>query len=203
MFPPFPASSMELPDRITGITDLAQAFAGAGLKPGDTAVDCTAGNGLDTLFLLQKTAPGGFVFAFDVQKDALKRTRALLEDACISSHRFKLVHDCHSRLSTYVKQEEVAVCMFNLGFLPGGTRDITTSPGRVIEAVRSALGLLRPLGLITIVMYPGHEPGRLEQKCILDHVRNFDERLCRVMYIRYMNTEKASPSILVIQKLPA
>ena len=192
---------MELPDRITGITDLAHAFAGACLKPGDTAVDCTAGNGLDTLFLLQKTAPGGFVFAFDVQKEALKRTRALLENTGVSSHRFKLVHDCHSRLSTYVKQEEIAVCMFNLGFLPGGTRDITTSPDRVIEAVRSALSLLRPLGIITVVMYPGHEPGRLEQQHILHHVRNFDERFCRVMHIRYMNTAKVSPSILVVQKL--
>lgn len=190
----------QFPEKITGLTDLAHAFAAAYLRPGELAVDCTAGNGLDTLFLLKKSAPDGFVFAFDIQKEALERTRAFLEDAGMPSRRFQLVHDCHSRLSSYVKQE-IAVCMFNLGFLPGGPRDITTSPARVIAAMEAAITLLRKLGVIVMVMYPGHEQGRREEQVLLDYVSEIDERICRVMHLRNMNTLKPSPSILVIQKL--
>ncbi len=193
---------MGFPEKITGITDLSHAFASAYIQSGELAVDCTAGNGLDTLFLLKKSAPDGFVFAFDIQQDALDRTRTLLENAGIPSCRFRLVHDCHSRLGSYVKQE-IAVCMFNLGFLPGGSRDITTTPARVIAALESAITLLKKFGVIVIVMYPGHEQGREEEQTLLNHVQGIDERLCRVMHIRNMNTLKTSPSILVIQKLRA
>ena len=39
--------------------------------PGDTVVDATAGNGLDTEFLCRLVGPKGCVHAFDIQPEAL------------------------------------------------------------------------------------------------------------------------------------
>ncbi len=191
---------MKLPERITGTTDIAHAFAGAYLLPGETAVDCTAGNGYDTLFLLERNGPNGFVYAFDIQQSAVDNTRKRLCEAGISPDRFLLINDSHSRLSQYVKGP-VAVFMFNLGYLPGGDRTITTDAPTVIHALSSSITLLKCLGVITVVMYPGHGPGRVEQEAVMKYVTGLDQHLCRVLHIQSVNTEKPSPSVLVIQKL--
>src|ERR1700710_2144102 len=44
------------------------------LRLGDVVVDATMGNGHDTLFLAQHVLPGGRVFAFDVQAEAVEQT---------------------------------------------------------------------------------------------------------------------------------
>ena len=49
------------------------------------------------------------------------------------------------------------VC-FNLGFLPGGDRDIITRPGTSVAAVQAALDIVRPDGLVSVLAYTGH-PG--------------------------------------------
>ena len=49
------------------------------LKPGDLAVDLTAGKGRDTLVLAQAVGEGGQVVAFDLQAVALEQTAQYLE----------------------------------------------------------------------------------------------------------------------------
>ncbi|PNH03525.1 putative rRNA methylase ytqB, partial [Tetrabaena socialis] len=49
------------------LTTITQAVWSQVLRPGDTAVDATCGNGHDTLFLARAVGPGGHVFAFDIQ----------------------------------------------------------------------------------------------------------------------------------------
>lgn len=46
---------------------------------GDTVVDCTAGNGNDTVFLANLVGERGKVYSFDIQKTALEKTRQKLE----------------------------------------------------------------------------------------------------------------------------
>ena len=41
------------------------------LKPGDRAVDATAGNGWDTLKLCELVGDSGKVYAFDIQEEAI------------------------------------------------------------------------------------------------------------------------------------
>ena len=163
-------------------------------------MDCTAGNGHDTLFLLEKTAPDGFVHAFDIQISALENTKKRLENAGIPSSRYRLIQDCHSHLADYV-QPGIAACMFNLGYLPGASHEITTEPFTVMKALDIAMDLLKSQGIITVVMYPGHEAGRHEMETLLKFVSSIDEKRCRVMHLLNVNTSKISPSILVLQKL--
>lgn len=47
---------------------------------GKVAVDATIGKGNDTLKLLKVVGENGFVYGFDVQEDAIEKTRVLLKD---------------------------------------------------------------------------------------------------------------------------
>ena len=60
------------------ITERCHILLAEYLCRGDTAVDCTCGNGNDTLFLCRSVGPEGKVFAFDLQEQAILRTRELL-----------------------------------------------------------------------------------------------------------------------------
>ena len=49
------------------MTSIAQAVWSRFVRPGDTVVDATCGNGHDTKWLAQAVGPSGRVFAFDIQ----------------------------------------------------------------------------------------------------------------------------------------
>ena len=49
------------------MTSIAQAVWTRFVRPGDTVVDATCGNGHDTKWLAQAVGPSGRVFAFDIQ----------------------------------------------------------------------------------------------------------------------------------------
>ena len=65
----------------------AQRLVTERARAGDAVVDATAGGGVDTLFLARLVGPDGRVFAFDVQAEALDRTRQRLEDAYAAGER--------------------------------------------------------------------------------------------------------------------
>ena len=50
------------------------------VEPGDTVVDATMGNGHDTQMLCETVGPGGRVYAFDVQAQAVEETRKRLRE---------------------------------------------------------------------------------------------------------------------------
>ena len=60
------------------VTEIVHDLVRPHVRPGDTALDATAGNGHDTLFLAQCVGPTGRVFAWDIQPLAIERTAALL-----------------------------------------------------------------------------------------------------------------------------
>ena len=47
------------------------------IRPGDTVCDCTMGNGHDTAYMCQLTGEHGTVYSFDIQQEAITRTKAL------------------------------------------------------------------------------------------------------------------------------
>lgn len=185
--------------RITGITELAQLFAGAVVAAGDVAVDCTVGNGNDMLFLIEKTGPEGFVYGFDIQDEAISNTRARLDSAGISTDRYALIKRDHAELSEEIARP-VSAFMFNLGYLPGSDRRVVTEPEKVRAALDSAMELLKLMGIITVVIYTGHSQGRIEKDALMEYAALVDEKRFRVMHITNMNSSKPSPSIMVIQK---
>ena len=111
------------------------------LRAGDVVVDATMGNGHDTLFLTQCVAPGGRVFAFDVQETALIETRKRVPEDMTT-----LIHAGHETMRTHVPQElhgQISAVMFNLGYLPGTDKALITRTETTMIAVSEALELLR------------------------------------------------------------
>ncbi|NPV90378.1 MAG: class I SAM-dependent methyltransferase [Firmicutes bacterium] len=131
------------------------------LRPGDTAVDATAGNGHDTLFLCRVVGGEGSVYAFDSQPLAIGRTADRIKEEHLGT-RVYLINDGHENMGKYIEPGVRAV-MFNLGYLPGSGHRFNTQPASTIAALDQAKGLLAAGGIITVVVYTGH-PGAVEEK---------------------------------------
>lgn len=168
------------------------------LRPGDIAVDATMGNGHDTLFLTQCVAPGGHVYAFDVQAAALEQTRLR-----VPAEMTTLIHSGHETLRAHLPPEihgKISAVMFNLGYLPGADKALITRTETTMVAVREALDLLRPGGLLTIAVYPGHEGGADEGRHIAAWAGELDSRRYEVQHLRPVNRAAAPPELWVAWK---
>ncbi len=134
------------------------------LTKGEWVVDATCGNGHDTTMLAQLVGKTGAVYGFDVQQQALTNTESQLEGQQLSQ-RVTLFHSSHQRMRHHLPVEthgNIALAMFNLGYLPGGDKQLTTVAESTIEALEQALSLLKPQGALSIVVYPGHPAGAVE-----------------------------------------
>ncbi len=173
------------------------------LLPGDLAVDATAGNGHDTLFLAQLIGPEGKVFAFDVQAQAITATGQLLQRRGVPEHCYTLIQDSHTTLAERLPAAapgKLAAVIFNLGYLPGGDKTIITCARTTLPAVRTALALLRPGGLLLLVLYPGHAGGAEEAQVLRGFASGLLPRQWQVTEYSTLNARNASPSVLVIEK---
>lgn len=150
-------------------TVLAHEVVAEAVQAGDIAVDATAGNGHDTVFLAGLVGDSGRVLAFDVQAAAIESSRARVEAAGLSD-RVELFHESHARLAERVSGG-VAAVMFNLGYLPGADHAVITETDETIRALDAAVSVLRPGGVVTIVCYPGHAGGDVEAAAVSDWAR--------------------------------
>lgn len=185
------------------------------------AIDATAGNGHDTLFLANELGAGGQVAAFDIQLTALEQTAQRLRSAGIKSVQLAgaalpttaaqesalpttpqelalstapqesalpaaqqdaqqqtdeavsvvLLHTSHANIAQAVPQSwrgNVCAITFNLGYLPGGDKEIVTHTASTLQALENALPLLSPDGLLSVLCYRGHGEGAQETAAIAD-----------------------------------
>ena len=168
------------------------------LFPGARAVDATMGNGHDTLWLCSLVGETGRVYAFDVQPSAVENTRLRLEEhGC--APRATLICRGHQHMAEYVDQPVDAV-VFNLGWLPGGEKGITTRCETTLEAVAAAAALLKPGGLMTICIYPGHPEGARERDALLEWARGMDPKAYDVLLKAYLNQPNQPPLMLVLRR---
>ena len=149
------------------LTRLAHRRLAEVLAPGDAAIDATAGNGHDTLFLAQAVGAAGEVHAFDVQAAALAASATRLDAAGVRE-RVTLHHAGHETMLARLPalRGRVAAITFNLGYLPGGDHALTTLPATTLAALEQALALLRPGGLLSVLAYRGHPGGQEEAEAV-------------------------------------
>ena len=157
-------------------TEIAQAAVSRVLKPGDLAIDATAGNGHDTLFLCERVGPQGKVIAFDIQEDALASTRTRLTESGVEPARCELIRADHETMADYGKAGTITAITFNLGYLPGGDKTVITRTTTTLAALENALRLLKPGGVLTIVCYPGHEGGGEEAEAVSEWAKGLRDR---------------------------
>jgi predicted methyltransferase len=167
------------------LTHCAHDFLAPLLTPGAIAIDLTAGNGYDTLFLAQQVSPSGRVYSFDIQPEALAATKARLEAhfAIASPEHVELICANHAELAHHVPsgaQGEVSAVIANLGYLPGGSRALITTPESTILAIRISADYVRPGGGISILCYRGHPGGAEEADEVVGFFRNLDSAIWEV-----------------------
>lgn len=169
------------------------------LAPGGRAVDATLGNGHDALWLCGLVGETGRVYGFDVQPEAIERTRARLAEAGVEA-RAELILDGHEHMGAHIAPESVDAVMFNLGWLPGAPHGVTTRVETTLQAVNAALGLLREEALLTICIYPGHAEGAREREALLAWARGLDERAYDTMLRCYLNQSGDPPLLIAVKK---
>ncbi|MBE5802453.1 MAG: methyltransferase domain-containing protein [Clostridiales bacterium] len=165
---------------------------------GARAVDATMGNGHDTLWLCRLAGENGRVYAFDVQAEAVERTRQALTEAGVET-RAQLFHAGHERMGEYVT-EPVDAIVFNLGWLPGAEHGVTTRVETTLQAVNAALALLKKDGLLTICIYPGHEEGARELEALLAWAADLDGRTYDALLKTYVNQPNDPPRMLAVRR---
>ena len=177
----------------------AGALQRAHIAPGMTAVDATMGNGGDTELLAGLVGEGGHVWAFDVQQGALDKTRARLVDAGLMA-RVSLVMDGHQHMEAHVPGPVDAIA-FNLGWLPGGDKGITTLTSTTLLALDAALRLLNEAGLMTICAYPGHGEGARELGAVSQWAAGLDPARYQARETRYLNQPKSAPVMIAVRRM--
>ena len=165
------------------------------VSAGDSAIDATAGNGHDTLFLAQLTGPAGKVFAFDIQKEAIDATRKRVAEF----PNVELFHASHAEISVHV-HEPISAAVFNLGYLPKGDHSIITKSDSTLQAIQQSLELLKENGLVLIVIYSGHEGGSEERDAVMDFVSALPQISYDVMRYEFINQQYSPPFLVAIEK---
>lgn len=167
------------------------------LREGDVAIDATAGNGHDCLFLAQCIGASGSLYAFDVQESALEESKRRFEAKGLpcSVH---WIHDSHAHVKKYVTQAPRGA-IFNLGYLPGGDKSLITKAESTITALDALDRLLAPGAALSVVAYVGHEGGWEEYERVQEWAKSRPKDAWSFYEWRRLNRENA-PIVIMGEK---
>lgn len=174
--PPLVASGSSSHERESTrrLTSRVHDFVKQHVTEGDCAIDATAGNGHDTLFLARRIGPSGRIISIDLQSEAVEQTRKRLREA--NQSNAIVIQDNHVRLTQIAAEHDlksVQVIMFNLGYRPGGNRKVITETSTTLPALQQAVDLVTVGGAVSVVAYRGHDGGQQE----FSTVRSFFEQI--------------------------
>ncbi|MFZ5596598.1 MAG: class I SAM-dependent methyltransferase [Bacillota bacterium] len=185
-------------ERPASAVQWARVFIHPSLVDGAVAVDATAGNGHDTLFLAENVGPGGKVYALDIQEEALRAAMKRLDAAGVCERVFFLQRG-HEEMGSIIDRPVDAV-MFNLGYLPGGDKTVATKPGTTIAGLTAAMKLLRPGGRMSVVAYTGHAGAREEAGAVGRLLSGVEEKNFHVQKMVFWNSCKDSPELYFVTR---
>lgn len=177
---------------ITDVSTISHNIINNFCKEHNIAVDATLGNGHDTDFLKNTFSK---VYSFDIQKDAVDNYASKISN----EEHVILINDSHDKFKSYIK-EEVNCFIFNLGFLPGGNKSITTMAETTILSINNALELLSSGGIIAISIYWGHDEGKREKEKVLRLLSNLPKNKYAVLLHSFINRDNNPPLLAIIEK---
>ncbi|MDR2892107.1 MAG: hypothetical protein LBV80_03335 [Deltaproteobacteria bacterium] len=173
-------------------------------KPTVLALDATAGNGVDTEFLARSVTSSGLVLAFDVQEEALRKTRERLDKSTPSlAGRVSLIRDSHENLDLYLAPYlaagvRVSAAMYNLGFLPGGSSPLATLAGATLASLESLRPYIAPGAVLSIHCYAGHAQGAEESAAVEAWAVALPWREWRVLRYEFCNKPSNREILFII-----
>lgn len=150
--------------------------------------------------MLTKTS--GCVYGIDIQEVALKKTLNKLELEFSESElkRIKLFNQSHATFPEIIPQESISAIMYNLGYLPGGSKNIITRPSSTIMSLKSGRSLLKPGGIITILCYRGHDGGPDETDAVLKEISSLDSQYWEINTYDLLKSTSSPLLMTVVRK---
>lgn len=184
------------------LPETAHRIVAGHTKPGDIVIDATLGNGHDTMFLAQRVGPQGHVYGFDIQAQALEKTKQRLSDAQLLEAA-TLFQVSHAKMANFIPSQyhgRITAAMFNLGYLPGGDKTVITLTDSTLIALKAACMLMAPNGILTILAYPGHSGGDSETQAVQAWIESLNAGLFKVS-THFSTVNKATaPRLYCIEK---
>lgn len=184
------------------VLPFAHSLLKKAVNEGEIAIDCTVGNGHDTLFLAHLVGATGIVYGFDIQKQAIENTFERLREHGVHEHVI-LYPMGHEQLSDALPREafgKITGAIFNLGYLPGSDKTVVTKPETTILAINQLLEWMAPGGVIVVVVYHGHEEGAKEKEQLLPYVRQIDQDIAHVLQYQFINQKNNPPFVIALEK---
>lgn len=185
------------------LTEQAHNIIKQHLKAGGFAIDATVGNGHDTLFLAKQVDSQGFIFGFDIQKQAIQSAQSRLEKKGHAVNNVRLIHASHSLMKTFIPEKyqgKINTIIFHLGYLPGSDKTVITKTVSTLSALNQSIELLVAGGIITIAAYPGHPGGKEETDQISQWCQQLNKHQYSVQQINSSDKDTA-PRLYTIQSL--
>ncbi len=161
---------------------------------GKIAIDATLGNGNDTLKLLKAVGKTGFVYGFDIQELAIKNTKNLIGE---KFQNYRLFSESHENIN---KIKSADLIIYNLGYMPGSSKEITTLASSTEVSLKKATEILNEGGVIIVVSYLGHENSLKERETVDSFIRNLNQKEFKVEKREFINQVNNPPIVYLIEK---
>lgn len=168
------------------------------VKDGHTVLDCTVGNGNDTLLLAKQVGAEGKVYGFDIQKRALETTLSKLTCENLDD-RVQLIQDGHENIDSHIT-EKLDFIIYNLGYLPKGDKSIKTNKETTLLSLKKSINLLKDNGIIIITCYIGHEGGLEEKNEVENFLTNLDQKEFNIIKYEFINQRNYPPVLYGVEK---
>lgn len=181
--------------RLKPAIEMAHALILDCVDPGDSVIDATSGNGHDSLFLAQAVGEEGLVSCFDIQEAAIEKTR----ERTTGMKQVSLFETGHENIAQFISTP-IKAATFNLGYLPAGNKSITTTGETTVEALTTVSRLLKEGGIITVVLYTGHEEGKIEAAQVEAWAASLDQFQFTAAIYRSINQRNSPPYLIAIER---
>lgn len=155
-------------------------------------VDATLGNGNDALFMSKIIQEKGKVYGYDIQKQSIVNSISLFEEHNATNIEIKL------KSHEFIDEENIDLCIFNLGYLPGFDKTIKTNKETTLKAINNLLPKMnKEKMLIIICLYVGHSEGLEESIEIDKYLKELPSN--KYLVCKYQNYNRpTSPYILTL-----
>lgn len=170
----------------------AQSLFDQLLFPCRLAVDATCGRGHDTIKLARLAEK---VYAFDIQEQAITSAQA----RTAGYDHVVYHHTSFVNIPELVK-ESIDLLIFNLGYLPGGRKQITTQADFLGICLQDCLPKLTSGGRALIMAYPGHPSGASEVEMLDALLKTLDQHYYDSFVFRHLNGRNHPPVLYLIER---
>ena len=129
---------------------------------------------------------------------ALEQTKKRLEELSEAERKIIILkQQSHASF----EEANVKLIVYNLGYLPGGEKTITTQCETTLESIRGAMDCLSLNGALSITCYPGHTEGAKEQEAVLAFLSTLCSKKWLICHHQWLN-RPLSPTWIWMQALP-